>query len=114
MRPTTDLVRDSKLRTAYRNGITRHTIEKSDHRGRRRVRIDQRWKRDGENLGAGTFGVVWRETLVGGESDVPERAVKMIQKRIGNSHAVDYSRELEAIAKFSRGEVSWTIPRAPA
>ena len=108
MRHTTDLVKDSKLRTAYRDGITRHIIGRSDHHGRRRLRIDQRWQRVGDNLGAGTFGLVWKEILVGGESDVQARAVKMIYKRIGNSHAVDYSRELEAVAKFSHSEVSKT------
>lgn len=108
MRPPTDLVRDSKLKTAFRDGITRHTIVTSDHRhGRRMIKREQRWQRIG-TLGEGAFGIVWKETLVGGESDVKDRAVKIIRKHVGNSHAMDYSRELEAIAKFSRGKVCIT------
>ncbi|KAF1965573.1 kinase-like protein [Bimuria novae-zelandiae CBS 107.79] len=105
MRPATDLVRDSKLKTAHRDGITRHVIETSDRRsGHRRIKRDQRWQRVGDILGEGAFGIVWKETLVGGESDVKDRAVKRIRKRVANSNSLDYSRELEAIAKFSRGK----------
>lgn len=102
-----DLVEESKLATTVRSGITRHVIETSsrDHRhGPRKIRKEQRWQRDAV-IGRGTFGVVWKERLVRGESDVDERAVKMIPKRSGKSTAVDYTRELIAIAKFSRSEV---------
>jgi hypothetical protein len=106
MRSPTDLVRDSKLKTAYRDGITRHTTVTSDPRhGRRMIKREQQWQRVGDILGEGAFGVVWKETLVGGESDMKDRAVKRIRKRTGSSSPVDYSRELEAIAKFSRGKV---------
>lgn len=112
MRTHTDLVKDSKLRTAYRDGITRHVIETSDRRqGHRRIKKDQRWQRVGALLGEGAFGIVWKETLVGGESDVKDRAVKRIRKRVTNSNSLDYSRELEAIAKFSRGKVSLHFER---
>lgn len=105
-RPT-DLVKDSKLKTAFRDGCICHVLETSDpRRDRRRIRLKQRWQR-GETLGEGAFGIVWKETLVGGEgeSEIQDRAVKRIQKKIRNSYDVDYTRELEAIAKFSRGRV---------
>jgi hypothetical protein len=107
MRHASDLVRDSKLPTSVRDGITRHVIESSGRdRRHRRVRRDQRWQKL-ETLGQGAFGIVWKEELVGGESDVKERAVKMIWKTTGKkNNRVDYSRELEAIAKFSRSKVS--------
>jgi hypothetical protein len=105
MRHTSDLVRDSKLPTAVRGDITRHVIEASGRdRRHRRVRREQRWQRL-ETLGHGTFGIVWKEKLIAGESDVNERAVKMIRKTLGKT-TVDYTRELEAIAKFSRSKVS--------
>ncbi|KAK7181704.1 calcium/calmodulin-dependent protein kinase type 1B [Paraphaeosphaeria sporulosa] len=106
MRPTTDLVKDSKLKTEYRDGITQHTILTSDRRnGHRKIKREQRWQRVGGILGEGAFGTVWKEVLVGGqESDVKDRAVKRIRKRTGTSTLVDYSRELETIAKFSRGQ----------
>ncbi|OAL46570.1 kinase-like protein [Pyrenochaeta sp. DS3sAY3a] len=97
-----DLVRDSKLdTTTTRNGIVRHVIEVADHNSRRRrVRQEQVWKRM-ESLGEGTYGEVWLEKLVGGTCHVNERAVKIIKKRTQKQRPVDYSRELEAIAKFS-------------
>lgn len=111
MGPVSDLVRESKLRTAlYRdvNGdvITKHVIETSGRSARqRKIRIEQQWRRT-ESLGEGTFGVVWKEILIAGNSETKERAVKMIRKRIQKSNPMDYSRELEAIAKFSYLKVS--------
>ncbi|KAF1957172.1 kinase-like protein [Byssothecium circinans] len=96
MRLHTDLVKDSKFwKTSQdRDRIyTRHTsIETSGHGDNIR----------GQELGRGAFGIVWKEKLVDGESDAKERAVKMIRKQFGKSK-IDYARELEAIAKFSRG-----------
>jgi hypothetical protein len=105
MQYASDLVRDSKLDTAVRGDITRHIIptSKRDHH-HRRINIEQRWQRV-RILGEGAFGLVWKERLERGESEAKERAVKMIRKRTGQSKAVDYSRELEAIAKFSGGDV---------
>jgi len=108
MRRDTDLVRDSKLRTTIRDGITRHIIETSDQSGgRRKIKREERWQRVGDVLGEGAFGIVWKEELVQGESETKIRAVKRIQKRLGRSMDVEYSRELEAIAKFSRGRASY-------
>lgn len=101
-----DLVRDSKLNTSVRGDITRHLIPTSDRDDQRRlIQKEERWKRVGL-LGEGTFGLVWKETLERGQSDVQERAVKMIKKRPGQVQTIDYTRELEAIAKFSGREVS--------
>jgi hypothetical protein len=101
-----DLVRDSKLNTAVRGDITRHLIPTSDRDGQHRLaHKEERWKRVCF-LGAGTFGLVWKETLERGQSDVQELAVKMIKKRPTQTQIIDYSRELEAIAKFSGREVN--------
>jgi hypothetical protein len=101
----TDLVKDSKLRTAVENDITRHVFETSGCSGRqRKVRREERWRRDGL-LGEGSFGLVWKEVLITGDSEVKERAVKMIRKRLNGSRHMDYARELEAIAKFSHSKV---------
>jgi hypothetical protein len=56
-------------------------------------------------LGEGSFGVVWKETLIAGESQCSERAVKMIRKRSQGTESLDYSRELETIAIFSHPKV---------
>jgi hypothetical protein len=106
MSHTSDLVRDSKLNTTVRGDITRHFIPTSDRNDQHRlIYKEERWKR-ACFLGEGAFGHVWKETLERGESDAQERAVKMIRKRLGQPHTIDYNRELEAIAKFSGQEVS--------
>lgn len=104
---TSDLVKDSKLETTTTgDGIIRHVIEIAGQNSRRRrVRQEQLWKR-AESLGEGAYGEVWLEKLVGGTCQVNERAVKVIKKRSQKQRAVDYSRELEAIAKFSHPKVS--------
>lgn len=109
MRAVSDLVRDSRLHTSIQGRVTRHLIETSG-RGthERKIRREQQWRRE-EIIGEGTFGVVWKDVLIEGDNDcdVKERAVKMIRKQIGSSHPVDYSRELEAAAKFSHPRVGF-------
>jgi serine/threonine protein kinase len=101
-----DLVKDWKLRTAVKGDITRHLIETSGRTtSQRKVRIEQQWRRT-TRLGEGSFGVVWKEVLIEGKSESKERAVKVIRKRAQKSKTLDYSRELEAIAKFSHPKVS--------
>lgn len=100
-----DLVRDSKLRTTFHKGYTRHIIEAAGRSAReRKLRQEQRWKCT-KRLGDVTYGTVWLEELTGGTADVGLRAVKQIKKRIGRSQTIDYSQELEAIAKFSHPKV---------
>lgn len=66
--------------------------------------MEERWER-GRNLGAGSFGTVWLEKLVTENDEEKYRAVKGIRKGVQRSKAIDYSRELEAIAKFSHQKV---------
>ncbi|KAH7077061.1 kinase-like domain-containing protein [Paraphoma chrysanthemicola] len=94
-----DLVRDSKLDATFHGEITRHVIEIAGHNARqRKIKQHQLWQRT-ESLGEGAYGTVWLEKLVEGKCTVSERAVKVIKKQVHKN--VDYSRELEAIAKFS-------------
>jgi serine/threonine protein kinase len=67
------------------------------------MRMEERWKR-GRNLGTGSFGTVWLEKLIV-ENGEKYRAVKEVRKVVQRSKAIDYSRELEAIAKFSHQKV---------
>jgi hypothetical protein len=66
--------------------------------------MEERWKR-GRNLGTGSFGTVWLEKLIVENGEEKYRAVKEIRKGMQRSKAIDYSRELEAIAKFSHQKV---------
>jgi hypothetical protein len=74
------------------------------HSQQRRIREQERWQRT-KHLGSGSFGVVWLETCTEGSSSGRVRAVKEIVKGTA-SVTVVYSRELEAIAKFSQEKVS--------
>ncbi|KAK7426356.1 hypothetical protein QQZ08_007111 [Neonectria magnoliae] len=96
-----DLVRDSQLNTRFLpGGVTQHTIYvTSNHFSRRRrVRVEEIWHRERE-LGNGTFGRVWLQRCASGPATGSLRAVKEMEK--DSSRPVDYTRELEAMAKFS-------------
>ena len=109
MPPISDLVRDSKLETKFYPGYTQHVYYVSGATPRqRKVRKEERWER-GRNLGAGAFGIVWLEKFVTENAEVKHRAVKEIRKTVQRPKAADYSRELEAIAKFSHSKVEYTI-----
>ncbi|KAF7545871.1 hypothetical protein G7Z17_g8853 [Cylindrodendrum hubeiense] len=96
-----DLVRDSKLNTQFLSDTaTQHTVYVTRSHGgrRRRTRVEEVWHREHE-LGNGTFGHVWMERCGSGPSAGSLRAVKEMQ--MDPSMPVDYSRELEAMTKFS-------------
>lgn len=66
------------------------------------------WERSHRKLGQGSFGAVYREECVEGRSLGTLRAVKVIQKLTSldsRRSKVDYSKELEAIARFSQPQV---------
>ncbi|KAI9766503.1 MAG: hypothetical protein M1840_006460 [Geoglossum simile] len=99
MPPVSDLVRDSKLETNFGKGYTQHVYYVSGITSRqRKMRTEVRWERR-RNLGTGSFGTVWLEKLMSKNGGEDHRAVKEIRK--GVQRSLDYSRELEVIAKFS-------------
>jgi serine/threonine protein kinase len=105
MPPISDLVRDSKLETKFGLGYTQHIYHVSgDNPRQRKMRIEERWER-GRNLGTGSFGTVWLEKLVTENGEKKYRALKEIRKGVQLPKAIDYRRELEAIAKFSHQKV---------
>ena len=98
-----DLVRDSKLDTQFHPEYTKHVYYESGPR-QRTVRREECWKRK-RYISGGSYGSVWLEHCVMGQSEVEFRAVKMIPKLQPTSKLIDYNRELEAIAKFSHWRV---------
>ncbi|CAH0050694.1 unnamed protein product [Clonostachys solani] len=104
-RPVSDLVRDSKL-IAFQTddaSIVRHIVYTSNpHMRQRRMKTEEAWKRR-EKLGTGAFGQVYLEELLNGSETGKLRAVKEIAKTPPQDprKEIDYTRELEAIAKFS-------------
>ncbi|CAH0021318.1 unnamed protein product [Clonostachys rhizophaga] len=104
-RSVSDLVRDSKL-IAFQTddtSIVRHIVYTSNpHMRQRRMKKEEAWKRR-EKLGTGAFGQVYLEELLSGSEAGKLRAVKEIAKTPPQDprKEIDYTRELEAIAKFS-------------
>lgn len=70
--------------------------------GLQSTRIVRRWCRQ-ELLGSGSFGDVWLEVM----EDQPDvkRAVKVIQKKRMKDAKIDYTKELKALAEFSKAKV---------
>ncbi|KAJ5820546.1 hypothetical protein N7474_006137 [Penicillium riverlandense] len=101
---TSDLVNDSKLPVRFSTDYTHHDVFESDPRpGQqiRRRRKTETWRKE-KHIGEGGFGGVWLEQCLTTDSQTKFRAVKVIPKVSPFSQAIDYTRELEAIAKFSQ------------
>lgn len=112
MSQVSDLVKEAKLPTKLGPDNTCvHTflesIAASGRRPRRRER-EEIWKKK-RHLGIGIFGTVWLEECVS-DGGNKLRAVKEVRKYAPGLRAVDYGRELEAIAKFSQQRVSISRP----
>ncbi|KAL6399823.1 CAMK protein kinase [Ilyonectria robusta] len=102
-----DLVLDSKLDTEISNAYTQHVRYIPGHAAsERRVRVVERWVRENP-LGRGSYGTVYRERCEEDESKL--RAVKEIGKYTMEWEKLDYTRELEAIFKFSHPKASQII-----
>ncbi|KAJ5314102.1 Magnesium transporter [Penicillium atrosanguineum] len=97
-----DLVKDTKLPTKHDPEYTTHTFLESTsvsgRRGRRRER-EELWTKK-RHLAIGIFGTVWLEVCASDGNRL--RTVKEVRKIAPDSKTIDYSRELEAIAKFSQ------------
>jgi hypothetical protein len=105
MPPISDLVRDSRLETIFHREYTQHVYYVSGVTpSQRKLRKEELWRRE-RYIGTGAFGTVWLEKFATQNGEVQHRAVKEIKKSAQNSNAIDYSRELEAIAKFSHAKV---------
>lgn len=101
-----DIVRDSKLETKIFNSHTQHVFYISGPSARdRRIRKEERWVRD-RFLGRGAYGTVYLERCEQGDSSNKLRAVKEIRKFVVEGEELEYTRELEAISKFSHPKVS--------
>ena len=104
MVPIPDLVQVSRLDTQFHSEpkYTQHVQYVSGSAPRqRKVRKEERWKRE-RAIGRGSFGIVWLERCIQGDSEREVRAVKKLLKL----ESSDYYRELEAIALFSYSQVA--------
>ena len=105
METLSDVVLDWKLECDVRSDCTlqtRHVTNSAE--GLWRERVEERWQRAKE-LGRGSFGVVWLEKCASGPSSGQLRAVKELRKSQASAKSKYYSKELEAIVKFSHRRV---------
>jgi hypothetical protein len=103
-----DLVRDSQLDVEFRDGYTVHVYFESSLASRQRaVPREETWRHE-RQIGGGAFGSVWLETCTSGRQEGAVRAVKKIAVRRDSARDAVYTRELEAIAKFSHPKV-WCL-----
>ncbi|KAJ5746945.1 kinase-like protein [Penicillium nucicola] len=66
------------------------------------IKFEEKWKKE-RSLGQGAYGVVWLQQCVTDSSPGRLRAVKEIVKA-SSSDTFNYTRELKALAKFSRNQ----------
>ena len=99
MESSSDLIEFFKLETRFLHDCIEHTRAVPDAARKRRKpsKEAKQWRRVRE-LEEGGFGVVWLEK----EQDGELRAVKEIRKRDQQQNRIDISRELLAMAYFSR------------
>lgn len=109
-----ELVEDARLPTKFDpEHSTTHTFLESSQIGGRRTRRREReevWRKQ-RHLGIGTFGTVWLEECMS-DSGSKLRAIREVRRITPDSMAIDYNRELEAIAKLSQQKVTnlpWSI-----
>jgi 2-hydroxychromene-2-carboxylate isomerase len=102
-----DLVHDSKIETRITPNYVEHIFyEPGQSPQERRRRKVEYWLRD-VVLGKGAYGVVYREKRRdhGDSGEAVFRAVKEISKSVVHGEQLDYTRELEAVMKFSHQRV---------
>ncbi|CAH0045857.1 unnamed protein product [Clonostachys solani] len=110
-RKTPTLVKDSMLQTTFGDdGRSVYHVSYVADAGnqQRQVRRESRWTRE-RKIGSSASSSTWLEKCISGEEGGQLRAVKEIPKRISSRAAddsgfVDYTKQLEAIAKFSQEE----------
>ena len=96
-----------KLETVFQTDHVIHTEYISNvARGYRKRRIETKWYME-RQLGEGGFGAVFLETK--GIDRKTVRAVKKIDKRWMRVTSTDYTRELKALAEFSKPKVRLSI-----
>ena len=95
-------VRDTRLNANVTATHTEHIFSRHSHPGGPR----EIWHRQSK-LGHGSFSTVWLEKCEQPyRRDIPPfRAVKEIRLQSGSNSLVDYTRELDAFAKFSQPKV---------
>ncbi|UNI18220.1 hypothetical protein JDV02_004502 [Purpureocillium takamizusanense] len=106
--PLTDVVRDSKLDSKLETEVfssassaLEHVFYDSrEHKNQQPVRREERWVHKAL-VGRGTYSSVFLEQRDHADGDRQLRAVKRIDKSVALENGLDYTRELEAFAKFS-------------
>jgi hypothetical protein len=98
-----DDLEDYKLETTFEHEtscIVHTTWAQDRERGLRKIKVEDRWHRQGE-IGIGSSGTVYLEVMKDGQ----QRALKAIRKKLAQKYGLDYKKELAALTFFSRSKV---------
>ena len=103
--PLSARIRDAKLKTKYRSGLTVHTYREPDIQSNSRMRKRKEYWEQICRIGGGGAGSVWLQKRKEGNRYVEERAVKHMKvKPLWEKNKL-LTRELEIMARFSQKQV---------
>ena len=103
MAPSSDLLDHYKLEAHQVGDSVIHYSYRTDRAcGLRKLKVEERWD-NVRPIGYGSFGEVWQQKR---KSSNEQRAVKVLRKQQMKSWGINYEREIEALAKFDKAEVS--------
>ena len=106
MAPSSDLLDHYKLDANQIGDSVIHYSYRSDRAcGHRKLKVEERWD-NVRPIGYGAFGEVWQQKR---KSSNEQRAVKVLRKQQMKSWGINYEREIEALAKFDKAEVSFSF-----
>lgn len=106
MAPSTDLLDHYKLDAHHTGDSVIHYSYRTDRAcGLRKLKVEERWNNVGPPIGYGSFGEVWQQKR---NNSNEQRAVKVLRKQKMKSWGFNYEREIEALAKFDKAEVSFS------
>lgn len=104
MAPTSDLLDHYKLDAHQIGDSVIHYSYRTDRAcGLRKLKVEEKWD-NVRPIGYGSFGEVWQQKR---NSSNEQRAVKVLRKQQMKSWGINYEREIEALAKFDKAEVSF-------
>ena len=105
MAPSSDLLDHYKLDAHHTGGSVIHYSYRTDLAcGLRKLKVEERWD-NVRPVGYGSFGEVWQQKR---DSSNEQRAVKVLRKQQMKTWGIHYEREIEALAKFDKAEVSFS------
>ena len=103
-----DLLDYYKLKAEIFHDHTIHSSYQRNHQRGTREKVETKWNRQ-ERIGDGAFGKVWKESCQPPDDKSVVRAVKEVDKHRMEQYRIDFKKDLLALAKFAKDEVSTRV-----